>query len=46
MSAVPLHVYRKWRHFNRLIDGALAAALRPWALAEIAACAIAGEWVP
>jgi len=41
---MPSHVLAAWRHFNLLIDAALAAELQPWAMAENAAASIAGEW--
>jgi len=42
----PEHVRRAWRRWNREIDKALDAGMPPWALAELAACSIAGEWAP
>lgn len=42
---MPRHVYQQWRrHFNLLIDAALAAEMKPWALAETFAYAIWREW--
>lgn len=41
---MPGHVLKAWRRWNLAIDAALDAELKPWALAETAAAAIAGEW--
>ena len=42
---MPSHIYRRWRLWNSVIDLMLAADVRPWALAEAACAAIAGEWL-
>ena len=41
---MPSHIYARWRHFNCLIDSALAAELPPWSVAEAACEAIWTEW--
>jgi len=38
------HIYARWRHFNLLIDAALAAGVQPWALAEAICASIWAEW--